>query len=129
MIELGLARVTCTLCTQAHTFKCLNGFKDMSFACPEGWAPLGSPVEDKTVPCASALQYPKHICPDCIRQINGSIKGLPRAELAVPRTDAPTSILLLPDYWDKQRNLLGKNKSTCAAELRLALAADEKGGK
>lgn len=49
--------------------------------------------------------------------------ALPRpAPLAQPRPDAPLEIMALPDWWDAQRASLGKDKSICAAELRLALA-------
>lgn len=40
-----------------------------------------------------------------------------------PREGAPLDIALLPDWWDAQRAIDGKpDKSTCAAELRRALA-------
>lgn len=38
-----------------------------------------------------------------------------------PSADAPLSVPELPDYWDRRRECLGKDKSTCAAELRRAL--------
>jgi hypothetical protein len=43
-----------------------------------------------------------------------------------PDPEAPLAIEALPDFWDARRARLGKSdKSTCAAELRLALG---KGG-
>jgi predicted DNA-binding transcriptional regulator YafY len=45
-----------------------------------------------------------------------------------PQADAPTDIALLPDYWDERRRRQGKvDTSRCAAELRIALAANLQG--
>lgn len=39
-----------------------------------------------------------------------------------PDPDAPLDVASLPDFWDARRERQGKaDKSTCAAELRLAL--------
>lgn len=39
----------------------------------------------------------------------------------VAREDAPATVDKLPDYWDAKRAEAGKDRSTCAAELRRAL--------
>lgn len=42
-------------------------------------------------------------------------------EPGTPRPGAPRDVAGLPDWWDEQRRIAGKDASTCAAELRLAL--------